>query len=79
MSDVAFWGAGDGSALAGFRQALRAEWVRRGHGFVEGADPNAACVFNFVNPDDPKPFRRRQLGLSRRWLGARPFRRSTHG
>jgi ribulose-5-phosphate 4-epimerase/fuculose-1-phosphate aldolase len=60
MSDVAFWGAGDGSALAGFRQALRAEWVRRGHGFVEGADPNAACVFNFVNPDDPKPFRRRQ-------------------
>ena len=60
MSDVAFWGAGDGSALGGFREALRAEWVRRGYEFAEGADPSAACVFNFVNPDDPKPFRRRQ-------------------
>jgi ribulose-5-phosphate 4-epimerase/fuculose-1-phosphate aldolase len=60
MSDVAFWGAGDGSALTAFREALRAEWVRRGYEFAEGADPSAGCVFNFVNPDDPKPFRRRQ-------------------
>ena len=60
MSDVAFWGAGDGSALTAFREALRAEWVRRGYELAEGADPSAGCVFNFVNPDDPKPFRRRQ-------------------
>ena len=60
MSDVAFWGPGTDPALGRFREALRKEWIRRGYEFVEGADPNAACVFNFVNPDDPKPFRRRQ-------------------
>jgi hypothetical protein len=60
MSDVAFWGPGDDPALSGFREALRTEWLRRGYEFVEGTDPSAACVFNFVNPDDPKPFRRRQ-------------------
>ena len=60
MSDVAFWGPGDDPALAGFREALRTEWLRRGSESVEGTDPSAACVFNFVNPDDPKPFRRRQ-------------------
>jgi len=60
MSDVAFWGPGDDPALTGFREALRTEWLRRGYEFVEGTDPSAACVFNFVNADDPKPFRRRQ-------------------
>ena len=25
-----------------------------------GRDPSATCLFNFVNPDDPKPFRRRK-------------------
>src|SRR6185312_6031264 len=60
MSDVAFWGPGDDPALTGFKEALRTEWLRRGYEFVEGTDPSAACVFNFVNPDDPKPFRRRQ-------------------
>ena len=60
MSDVAFWGSGSDPALEPFRRALRAEWERRGYEFVEGSDPSAACVFNFVDPDDPKPFRRRQ-------------------
>ena len=60
MSDVAFWGAGDDPALRRFKDALRAEWLRRGYEFVDGPDPSATCVFNFVNPDDPKPFRRRQ-------------------
>ncbi len=60
MSDVAFWGQGNEPALQPFRHALRAEWERRGYEFVEGPDPNAACVFNFIDPDDPKPFRRRQ-------------------
>jgi ribulose-5-phosphate 4-epimerase/fuculose-1-phosphate aldolase len=60
MSDVAFWGPGDDPALRPFREALQAEWERRGYQFVHGADPNAACVFNFVDPEDPKPFRRRQ-------------------
>jgi hypothetical protein len=60
MSDVAFWGPGDDPALREFRAALRDEWVRRGYEFVEDADPSVTCVFNFVNPDDPKPFRRRK-------------------
>ncbi len=60
MSDVAFWGPGNDPALGSFREALRNEWIRRGYEFVEGMDPSATCVFNFVNPDDPKPFRRRQ-------------------
>jgi len=60
MTDVAFWGSGSDPALEPFRRALRAEWERRGYEFVEGPDPSAACVFNFVDPDDPKPFRRRQ-------------------
>jgi ribulose-5-phosphate 4-epimerase/fuculose-1-phosphate aldolase len=60
MSDVAFWGQGNEPALQPFRSALRAEWERRGYEFVEGQDPNAACVFNFIDPADPKPFRRRQ-------------------
>jgi hypothetical protein len=60
MSDVAFWGPGDDPALGRFKDALRAEWLRRGYEFVDGPDPSATCVFNFVNPDDPKPFRRRQ-------------------
>lgn len=60
MSDVAFWGLDNEPALQPFRQALRAEWERRGYEFVDGADPSAACVFNFIDPDDPKPFRRRQ-------------------
>jgi ribulose-5-phosphate 4-epimerase/fuculose-1-phosphate aldolase len=60
MSDVAFWGSGADPALEPFKRAVRAEWERRGYTFVEGTDPSATCVFNFVDPDDPKPFRRRQ-------------------
>jgi len=52
MSDVAFWGQGNEPALQPFRSALRAEWERRGYEFVEGQDPNAACVFNFIDPAD---------------------------
>jgi len=59
MSDIAFWGPGDDPALRGFREAMRDEWVRRGYEFVDDPDPSVTCVFNFVNPDDPKPFRRR--------------------
>ena len=60
MSDVAFWGQTDEPTLVGFREALRAEWIRRGYDFADDSDPSATCVFNFINPDDPKPFRRRQ-------------------
>ena len=49
MSDVAFWGSGSDPALS-LPRALRAEWERRGYEFVEGSDPSAACVFNFVVP-----------------------------
>jgi ribulose-5-phosphate 4-epimerase/fuculose-1-phosphate aldolase len=60
MSTVAYWGPGQASGLEAFRQELRAEWERRGYTFVEGDNPDAAVVFNFINPDKPKPFRRRQ-------------------
>ena len=40
MSDVAFWGSGSDPAIEPFRQALRAEWERRGYEFVEGRDPD---------------------------------------
>jgi ribulose-5-phosphate 4-epimerase/fuculose-1-phosphate aldolase len=59
MSDVAFWGPGDGRALDDFRAALQREWLRRGYGFIQDAE-QASVIFNFVNPDKPKPFRRRQ-------------------
>ena len=75
MSDVAFWGQGNDPALEPFRRALRAEWERRGYEFVDGPDPMAACVFNFVDPDDPKPFRRRQRStyvIAVHYLAERP-------
>jgi ribulose-5-phosphate 4-epimerase/fuculose-1-phosphate aldolase len=62
MSDVAFWGPGDGPALDEFREALRAEWERRGYGFVDDAD-RASVIFNFVDPAKPKPFRRRNRAI----------------
>ena len=60
MSDVAFWGPNDDPTLRRFREALRTEWLRRGYEFADDSDPSATCLFNFVNPLDPKPFRRRQ-------------------
>ena len=61
MTSVAYWGPGhDDPMLAEFRQQLQAEWQRRGYEFVDGERPDAEVVFNFINPDKPKPFRRRQ-------------------
>jgi ribulose-5-phosphate 4-epimerase/fuculose-1-phosphate aldolase len=61
MSRFAFWGPGqDDPTLDEFSQALKAEWARRGHALVEGDQPDAEVVFNFINPQKPKPFRRRQ-------------------
>ncbi|HEU0195269.1 MAG TPA: class II aldolase/adducin family protein [Gaiellales bacterium] len=59
MSDVAFWGSGDGGRLDAFNAALRDEWVRRGYRMADDAGA-AAVIFNLVSPDKPKPFRRRQ-------------------
>jgi ribulose-5-phosphate 4-epimerase/fuculose-1-phosphate aldolase len=58
MTDVAYWGPGDGPALDEFRAALRAEWERRGCRFLDDAQ-QASVIFNFVDPGKPKPFRRR--------------------
>jgi ribulose-5-phosphate 4-epimerase/fuculose-1-phosphate aldolase len=58
MTDIAYWGPGDGPALDEFKGALRAEWERRGCRFVEDAEA-ATVIFNFVDPAKPKPFRRR--------------------
>lgn len=59
MSDVGFWGP-QADSMGGFAARLRAEWERRGYTFVDGDDPDATVVFNFVNPVKPKPFRRRR-------------------
>ena len=59
MSDVGYVGPNVESDPE-FTALLRAEWERRGYTFVEGDDPAATVVFNFVNPAKPKPFRRRQ-------------------
>ena len=61
---IAYWGPGsDDPALAEFRTRLRDEWLRRGYGWVDDENPvDAEVVFNFINPDKPKPFRRRQRG-----------------
>ncbi len=58
--ELGFWGTGDRGSLDAFRTALRAAWERRGFSFADGADPDAAVIFNFVDPAKPKPFRRRQ-------------------
>src|SRR5690348_1172294 len=58
MTDIAYWGPGDGPELDDFRDALRREWERRGYRFVGDAD-QASVIFNFVYPGKPKPFRRR--------------------
>ena len=42
------------------RRRWKAEWLRRGYDFADGEDPSAAVVFHFINPEKPKPFRRRQ-------------------
>jgi ribulose-5-phosphate 4-epimerase/fuculose-1-phosphate aldolase len=60
MSRFAYWGPGRDPLLEEFKEALKAEWLRRGHEFVEGEQPDAEIVFNFINPEKPKPFRRRQ-------------------
>ena len=59
MTRVAYWGPGDGVS-EDFQAEMRAEWQRRGYGWDEQAQPDAEVVFNFINPDKPKPFRRRQ-------------------
>src|SRR6185437_16399244 len=59
MSDVAFWGSGDGGRLDAFNAALRDEWARRGYRITDDAGA-ASLIFNLVSPDKPKPFRRRQ-------------------
>ena len=61
MSGFGFTGPGDGTTvLDEFKAAWKAEWERRGYDYVDGSDPDAAVVFNMINPDKPKPFRRRQ-------------------
>ena len=62
MTDVAFWGPGDGPLLDDFRRALRQEWERRGYAFVDDAEV-AGVIFNFVYPGKPKPFRRRNRSI----------------
>ena len=52
MTDIAFWGPGDGPALDDFRAALRREWERRGCRFIDDAD-DASVIFNFVYPGKP--------------------------
>src|SRR4051794_9459984 len=61
MTRVAYWGPGD-TVSEDFRAELQAEWQRRGYGWVDDDNPDAEVVFNFINPDKPKPFRRRQRG-----------------
>jgi len=56
----AFWGPGADPRLEAFRDRLRAEWERRGYALVEGEDPDAAVIFNFIDPGKPKPYRRRR-------------------
>jgi len=56
----AFWGPGDDPALRPFREQLRREWERRGYRQIDGDAPDAAVIFNFIDPMKPKPFRRRQ-------------------
>jgi ribulose-5-phosphate 4-epimerase/fuculose-1-phosphate aldolase len=60
MTRVAYWGPGRASVPAAFLEELKAEWQRRGYGWDDGEQPDAEVVFNFINPDKPKPFRRRQ-------------------
>ncbi len=60
MTRVAYWGPGRDTTLEEFSAELRAEWQRRGYDWVEEEQPDAEVVFNFINPEKPKPFRRRQ-------------------
>ena len=60
MMRVAYWGPGRDSVLEEFGREMQAEWQRRGYGWVDDEQPDAEVVFNFINPEKPKPFRRRQ-------------------
>jgi ribulose-5-phosphate 4-epimerase/fuculose-1-phosphate aldolase len=60
VTDVAYWGPNADPALDAFRAQFRTEWERRGYGWDAADQPAAEVVFNFINPDKPKPFRRRQ-------------------
>ena len=42
------------------RRRGRLNGCKRGYDFSDGPDPTSAVVFHFINPDKPKPFRRRQ-------------------
>src|SRR3954452_14271191 len=59
MTRVAYWGPGD-TVSEDFCREMQAEWQRRGYGWVDEEQPDAEVVFNFINPEKPKPFRRRQ-------------------
>jgi ribulose-5-phosphate 4-epimerase/fuculose-1-phosphate aldolase len=56
----AYWGPSEDPRLDELREVLAREWERRGYVHVDDDDPDAAVVFNFINPEKPKPFRRRQ-------------------
>jgi ribulose-5-phosphate 4-epimerase/fuculose-1-phosphate aldolase len=61
MTRVAYWGPGRGDpSIDEFCREMQAEWQRRGYGWVDEEQPDAEVVFNFINPEKPKPFRRRQ-------------------
>jgi ribulose-5-phosphate 4-epimerase/fuculose-1-phosphate aldolase len=58
---IALWGPGqDDPRLREFKDALAAEWIRRGYVYDDSEMPDAEVVFNFINVDKPKPFRRRR-------------------
>ena len=80
-TNIAYWGPGsDDPALAEFRMRLRDEWLRRGYGWVDDENPaDAEVVFNFINPDKPKPFRRRQRWISCPTLEATRTSHGSHG
>jgi ribulose-5-phosphate 4-epimerase/fuculose-1-phosphate aldolase len=60
MTRVAYWRPERDPLLDDFRTEMQAEWRRRGYGWVDEEQPDAEVVFNFIDPDKPKPFRRRQ-------------------
>ncbi len=58
--NFAIAGRGDDPRLIEFREALRREWIARGFPEDTDVDPAAEIVFNFIDPERPRPVRRRQ-------------------
>jgi ribulose-5-phosphate 4-epimerase/fuculose-1-phosphate aldolase len=56
----AFVGAHRDPQLEQFRDALREEWLRRGHAEDTSETPDAEVIFNQIDPSRPRPFRRRR-------------------